>query len=440
MFLNILSELLSLGYSFPVQLLVAELLFCVHVRSQRRKYFWVKFIFLAAAMIALNYIFAGNKKVPQIFVWGNVIVIFALSLLIVSRCFNCNLLQTIFIGSASYAVQHFLNKSIVLMNITVFSYIPVGGWWDILTGIIKIAVSCVVYFVFYKIFVKNVLRNGGFSGFENLQNGQVVFLSGITILVVFVISVAVSATPSGKDLFHALYAQCCCVLLLCYQFGIFVNSEEKQRSVVSKKLLLLEREQRSLSKENIEILNGKCHDLKHQINDIRKLVNNEILDKKLKEMYDAVVLYDSFVKTGNDALDVLLTEKSLYCEKYGIRFNCIADGECVGFIDEEDVYTLFGNALDNAIESVGQVEESFRFISLNIHKKGEMSVIHIENYCENGDKLVFVDGLPQTTKADSLYHGLGMSNIKQVVEKLNGTMSASVDGKIFFLNILLPIN
>lgn len=156
-------------------------------------------------------------------------------------------------------------------------------------------------------------------------------------------------------------------------------------------------------------------------------------------MYDAVLAYDSFVKTGNSALDILLTEKKLYCEKYGISLACMADGRRMDFISEEDIYSLFGNALDNAIESVSGEQPQNRFVSLSVSARSDLLVIHIDNYCADGERIVFVDGLPQTTKPDSLYHGLGMPSMRFLTEKYGGTMTASVQDKLFVLNIVIPI-
>lgn len=59
----------------------------------------------------------------------------------------------------------------------------------------------------------------------------------------------------------------------------------------------------------------------------------------------------TLVHTGNDALDAILSEKGLACEQGGIAFRCMADGAAVGFMAPTDIYSLFGNALDNAIEA-----------------------------------------------------------------------------------------
>ena len=70
----------------------------------------------------------------------------------------------------------------------------------------------------------------------------------------------------------------------------------------------------------------------------------------LDEMEAEIRQYEAQNKTGNKVLDTVLTSKSLYCNKNGITFTCVADGTLLDFMDVMDICSIFGNALDNAIE------------------------------------------------------------------------------------------
>ena len=65
--------------------------------------------------------------------------------------------------------------------------------------------------------------------------------------------------------------------------------------------------------------------------------------------------YEAQNKTGNEVLDTILTSKSLYCQQHGITLTCVADGAALDFMDTMDLCSLFGNALDNAIEGTAKV-------------------------------------------------------------------------------------
>lgn len=105
------------------------------------------------------------------------------------------------------------------------------------------------------------------------------------------------------------------------------------------------------------------------------------------------------------------------------------------FVEELDLYSLFQNALTNAINAVSALPEGVeRFISLSSVRDGNMLTIHMENPCE--DDIAFVDGLPQT-KNDPDWHGFGMKSMNRIAEKYNGMLTAEQRGKMFFLDILL---
>ena len=70
---------------------------------------------------------------------------------------------------------------------------------------------------------------------------------------------------------------------------------------------LPQRQQMELSKETVELINIKCHDIRKQLYTLGSRVPTEELD----ELKKAVDIYGSTVKTGNETLDVLLAERSI---------------------------------------------------------------------------------------------------------------------------------
>ena len=221
------------------------------------------------------------------------------------------------------------------------------------------------------------------------------------------------------------------------------NSLEKKQHVeqeldMIQQLWYRQQDQYRLSQENIDLINRKCHDLKHQMAAIRHMKDDEEINRQLKEMEHSVMIYDSVVKTGNPVLDTVLTEKSLYCEEHQIVMTCMADGSHLDFIDRVDLYTMFGNAIDNAVESVMKLKDKEkRVIQVSVFHEKKLLMIRVKNHCE--DKLKFVDGLPVTTKKDKGYHGFGLKSMQHTAEKYGGTVVCQQLDHAFVLQILLPI-
>ncbi|MCD8382334.1 MAG: GHKL domain-containing protein [Clostridiales bacterium] len=234
-----------------------------------------------------------------------------------------------------------------------------------------------------------------------------------------------------------LYSILVCALALSVQFGLFHSNRLQRENETIRLLLQNEQKQHALQAENVALINRKCHDLKQQIAAIRQMTRAPEQEQELARVEEAISFYDSILKTGNDALDAILGEKRMVCEKEQIRLNYMGDGSALDFLQAVDVYTLLGNALDNAIESVRSEEDvEKRFVLIEIRQTAGMAVIHMENYC--GRPLQFVDGLPETTKGDRRYHGYGMKSIRYLVNQYGGTLSVDQKDCRFVMNVAIP--
>ena len=197
--------------------------------------------------------------------------------------------------------------------------------------------------------------------------------------------------------------------------------------------------QYKMSRESIDMINRKYHDLKHQIAAVRAESDPAVRGKWLDEMEADIHSYEAQNKTGNSVLDTVLTGKSLYCQKHGIAFSVVADGGSLSGLDVMDICTIFGNALDNAIECELTIpEKEKRMIHLRLTTQKQFLLLQVENYCPRMPE--FQGGLPITTKADKANHGYGLKSIQLTAKKHGGTMTASAADDWFVLKVLIPLN
>lgn len=314
---------------------------------------------------------------------------------------------------------------------------------DALIKLAGMAVTVAVMYCLIRFFLGKVLRNDG----KYPTGAQYLLFAGMVLSVFLVMTNyqfifwLLGFEPTNMSpMIEAfrLVAGFMCIAVLMLQNMLEKKRQASQELEIIRQMFRRQEEQYKLSKENIELINRKCHDLKHQMAALRTIRDREEIDRQVTEMENAVMIYDCAVRTGNPVLDVVLTEKSLYCEAHQINMTCLVDGKLLEFVDRVDLYTLFGNALDNAIESVmQQSDKQKRIIQVAAYEEQGMLLIRIRNYCENVPALV--DGLPVTSKEDAQYHGFGLKSIRYTAEKYGGGISIQTGSNFFSLQILMPI-
>ncbi|HJA29438.1 MAG TPA: GHKL domain-containing protein [Candidatus Olsenella pullicola] len=356
----------------------------------------------------------------------------------VSVLFETSVWVALFCSTAGYTVQNLASG----IGELALALLPLAGvdasspWVALATWV----VTAVATFVPCHLLVARKIDQEGLSQVED--RSMLAMMAVVSLVVIgFDLTIKLLAEVGLRvgfvvvlRLFHAL----ACVFTLSMEYVLLYRRHLEQDMAATERLLAERERQYQMSRENIEAINVKCHDIKHQIRTLAgggAAVDARVLDDIERE----VSVYDSSVKTGNEALDTILTEKGLLCERRGITLTCIADGSALAGMAPADLYALFGNALDNAIEAViGLDDPTRRSITLSVRSVVGVAAIHVENYCD--DTLVMgADGLPVTTKGDRANHGFGTRSMRQIAERYGGSFSAVAEGGAFKLDVMIPL-
>lgn len=425
-----------------VEILAGE--FMVARYFDRRRYFHLRFfgsaavcLFLTVWIEILYYLITGNQfnygapsdlagMVFKIFYY---ITIFGMTVFCVAFSYRQSFTVVLVCASTGYAVQHLASSAGMLFNVLTENlpspqlYVAQAAVWLVT----RAAVYGAMYFL---------LRGRRFEEEYYPGNKRNKIVLCFLVILVFICLSRLSYDDPDRSQFAKVaepcYAMFCSALIIAVQFSMAKNDVANRELLDAKELLHQEREQYLMTKENIEIINEKCHDLKHQIASLRE----DKSEKYISEIEKAVMIYDSTVKTGSAVLDILLTEKKLQCESRNIKLTTVVNGQLLGFMEEMEVYSLFGNALSNAIESVASLSAEQRHIALKVRRSGDMCSIHVEN--PYAGTITFSEDLPQTTK-DKNWHGFGMRSMNRIVTSYGGVMTVTVRDGIFSLDILMPV-
>lgn len=315
-----------------IELLAAELVFAHFL--ERRPLFYVRLVgaavicivaalwteFLYAVATGRDFTYEGvSGWQDSLFKFVYYIFVFALTICAVKYCYRGDIWTVVFYCSGGYALQHIawnISAAVGLIP-SVRRVFSEFAWLPFLCEVaLCAAVYCAVYFF-------AIRRRTAPDETKDIKGKAVLFLA--VILICIGLSRMTTDNP-GRDMLSALAetlgAVVNCVFILAILFDVTDRDKARSEVQIMKEMMRREKEQYRLSKENIDLINIKCHDLKHQIQALRENASEQYI----KKIEDAVMFYDSVAKTGNDVLDVILTEKTLLCEQNRIKFTCVARG------------------------------------------------------------------------------------------------------------------
>lgn len=333
--------------------------------------------------------------------------------------------DALFVTTVSVAMQH-LNYQSIMIASTVFSMDPE----TLRFRLIYLGASALVYVCFYFFFIRRM----DIAERLNMDGKNLLLFALIAVLASIVLNqYAISSAPNGRGslVYHiAMAFGTLCLLML--MLRAFCETKAEYDKKVVETLLRSDQTKQEYSKEAIDVVNRKYHDIRREIAAVRAEGASE---SRLCELENEVNIYGLVADTGNRVLDALLAEKTLLCKKYDINFTYVLDGRELAFIDPVDIYSMLGNALDNAIEYLSAVPQEQRVMSLSCKKRGNILYITAENFCDA--KLLFKDGLPETTKDDKTMHGYGVKSIRYIAEKYGGSAVMAVRGDRFVCDLML---
>lgn len=424
-------SLLGMWFLFPLQLLAAIALFCG--AFPRRKLFALRLTLSLAAIAGLSCIWSDGASGYTGLIILRYLLLFAASFAAMLVCFRISALQALFCAAGGYALQHLsyviASGASEALNMTVLP--------DLAVALIYGCIFAVLYLFGYLAFASRMKSAADMMRREK----NIVLFSACVLLCVTVFS-AVYDTAEAAGSVAAIIAcrgfeAMCCLLSLGLMLSIFRSKKAEVEMHGLQVLWEQEKQQYKLTKDRVDLINIKCHDIKKYISQLRG--GGKVSDAEVSELESQVSLYDRAVHTGNEVIDVLLADKSLSCEKEGIRLSCMVDGKLFSFLSSSDTYSLFGNILDNAVAAAARVPEpERRVVSLTSTASAGMLFLHAENYFAGEVRMEA--GIPQTSTGDEAHHGFGTRSIAYIARKYGGEARFAARGGIFCVDVVFPLS
>ncbi len=425
-----------LNRDFFLLILLGGILFSVHI--QKRTHFALRLIGGLALMLLISFLIEQGSQAVWLAVgsslrlsvameMGRAVLLFGLTAALLYVLYAYTPMNAVYVAVLGYTIEHLT----VLISFCIRYYVFPDD--DTMGAVIFLALFATAFAAEYLL----VRRHR--EGFANINNRSVIVQSGLFLFGSIVLSVLsyhyivtnpdLTGTPAVFVV--SMFGVLMCVSIIIGLLDSFRIKRIETELLRTRELWHEDVRRYELSKETVDVLNYRYHDLKKRMALLtRDMAASEQVQRALDD-------YDDSFRTGNEAIDVVLTEKSILCRQNGVILTAMVDGRCFPSLGAVDLYSILGNLIENAIEHLKTVSDpEKRMIDLSMRAEGGMDVIRIENYLAKVPKQF--DNLPMTTKPDPGEHGFGLKSVRYTLKKYNGILRISTDDHIFSVTAAIP--
>ena len=436
---NFKSTLFLYKFMFVAEIFLVELVIGLMFKKKDKFPLRIALValFLAAITFALPIVVYESWYLTVLF-----IVMFAVSVALMKFLYDEPFMNLFVSGVFAYSAQH-ISYSIAsyIVNIAGDGYKSVYTEENFTANDIRsfVTSTCVYLAVLGGVYAYVLLTGGERKGMKVNKFSLVAIAASMIIANVILNAVAVYEFEKdfSKSLFTVFFVYDALTAAMVVWLLFFAITYDKLRDEMQVLSVLRNREKQNytIKKERIDAVNVMCHDLKHQIERLRK---NAYEDSVLSEMERSLDSCANVYKTGSYVLDIVMSESALVCGGLGIKLICIADGSSLSKINENALFSIFDNLVNNAVDAARKVEkESERYVKVVVAKQmGGVINISVENSFAS-QAPVFEDGLPKSTEKGGL-HGYGLRSVKMAVDNLDGAMKIFAADGVFRVIITLP--
>lgn len=205
------------------------------------------------------------------------------------------------------------------------------------------------------------------------------------------------------------------------------HMKEQQAQMKNRYFIELERKYESTQK--------LFHDIKRHVHLIERLCEENEKSGEAKaytaDLLDKVNGVGTKFHTNNQIVNILVNDKIAVSEYHDISFTYNCEDVDLKFIQDIDLVTMLSNLLDNAFDASLQVEEKSKYVDLCICQINDFVLLNISNACK--DEIKYKNNRFLSTKRGHL--GIGLSNVKDIVNKYDGTMEIFSEKNRFTVQI-----
>ena len=243
-----------------------------------------------------------------------------------------------------------------------------------------------------------------------------------------------------------LFSVLCCGCILAVNLSVFYlyhilvqnDAHIRQRDIYRQQTDHY-RNQLEVIEESQKRIRALRHDMKNHLLHLRALLQHgdcEAALHYLKEMEGEIENPGEHVSCGNQEIDSLLNYKIQKAKQVLTKVECGVYVPVELMPKSFDINVILGNLLDNGMEAAQRSEKKWMKVVIRADKG--LLLIHIANSCGEVPRRKGRYGF-FSTKED-VGHGIGLENVRRMVERQNGSMEFGGGEGEFFVDVLLYVS
>ena len=218
------------------------------------------------------------------------------------------------------------------------------------------------------------------------------------------------------------------------------DNQVKTNLLLSRQREEMYRESVISSGEQIRLVSDIKHDMKNNLSSIYSLIDNDQYDDAKRLCLDcseSIAKVYTPINTDNPTLNAILNVEIEKARQNDISFSYTVT-DSLSFVSSTDVVSIIGNLCDNAIEYLSGVDQSQRKMSLEITVRNDYRIIVCRNTILSS--ILSVNPNMKTTKKDAALHGKGLSILRSIADKYNGTIGYKEDDNSIEVTLVIKEN
>ncbi len=403
--------------------------FVTLVEQREWRYQWFNRMDILAYIAGIM-IISFSKVVPYLFQPIRLIVmIFLVAQIFYQISIGQNLMMSI-IFCMVYWISNNLIVTITYAFTTKYTYFI--DWIDFVVGFIILGLAMLFHYRYRN--CKELMKKKSWKKFFYFPV-MVLFVN--VLLSAFIWSETI---PDKSILFMIIVGFTIINILAFYFIGNILEKEAKMQELE----MAQERMQNQMNlyesmQEHYELQRRYIHDYKNQLTCIQGMLTegkNQDAILYAEKLLGSIQKSRIVVNTNHAAVNIILSQKYQYAKDRGIMMILKVNDLSELAISEQDIVIVLVNLLDNAIEACEKLDRD-KIIKVKLVLEEKELILSVKNPVKESIKIR--DNIIMTTKKDKISHGIGLSNVKSVVERKEGIIVFKCEDGWFYVSAVIPV-